>query len=232
MKEPNVKLNLAALDTGRVALLPYEYHKTYFNASPVASDTPTVTAGGAPPAPADPLVFGRKGVHGDGSCFFHALCTAQNTHNYLALSAAEQQRIGHRYRCRFIKHVTPQRWAKFLRRHKLKTKVSYEQLQRNFCNNRHWADELMIRLVSDVLHLNVMFLNSEDRKIYCGVHGERTEPMILILWLKHSHVEPVFRVREFDTENRRVGAQFMFDADEDKAVIDTVFSSYDGMCDA
>lgn len=230
---------LAPLGTGRVTLLPVEYHDAYFqNLTLHTTPAPRLRVASAadPPSlsPGSPLLFGRRGVHGDGSCFFHSLCCAKNTNNYLSRTPREQQQIGHKFRCRFIQHVTPERWAQFLRSHKLKTTVSFETLRKQFCNNNHWADELMIKLVSDVLHLNLIFMNGETRRTYCGVHGLRNEPMILILWLKHSHFEPVFCVRGVKpaggSGGRVVRAQFMFDHEKDKNVIDAVFRNYKRTC--
>ena len=234
-KAPRVE-KLVPLGTGRVTLLPVEYHDAYFK-NLVRTSTPTPrlrVVSSASASAASPLLFGRRGVHGDGSCFFHSLCCAKNTNNYLSRTPQEQQQIGHKFRCKFIQHVTPERWAQFLKSQRVRTTTSFETLKKQFCTNNHWADELMIKLVSDVLHLNLIFMNGETRRTYCGVHGVRNEPMILILWLKHSHFEPVFCVRAIKpadgSSGRVVRAQFMFDHIKDKNVIDAVFRNYKRTC--
>lgn len=89
----------------------------------------------------------------------------------------------------------------------------------------------MIRLVSDVLNLNLVFLNVESRKLYCGVHGLLSQPLILILWVRHSHFEPVFRVRAVDVAGATVRAQFVFDDPvRDAAIVNRVVANYNRTC--
>lgn len=177
------------------------------------------------------VVIARQGVHGDGSCFFHSLCAALNTDGYLTQDAVRKKQIGTSFRCAFVKRVTRSRWDSFLAKKRLKTNISFDKLQAYFCNNRHWADEIMIRLVSDVLGLNLVFLNVETRKLYCGVHGLLSQPLILILWVRHSHFEPVFRVRAVDVAGARARVQFVFDDPvRDAAVVDRIVASYNQTC--
>ena len=206
------KHKLQPLDVEELSILPRWYHKTFFGS---LTDS----------------VFGRRGVHGDGSCFFHAICAAQNTHNYLYVSARKQQLIGHKFRCAFNSHVTPERWVRFLAHHKIKTKLTLHELEKQFCKNSHWADEIMIKLVSDVLQLNLIFIDTQRGEIYCGVHGKDTEPLILILWVGHKHFEPVFRVKDTNSGNHTVAAQFVFSKkNHDDDVINEVFRNYDMQC--
>ena len=177
------------------------------------------------------VVVARQGVHGDGSCFFHSLCSALNTDGYLTQDAARKKQIGTSFRCAFVKQVTRARWESFLAKKRVKTSISFEKLQAYFCNNRHWADEIMIRLVSDVLNLNLVFLNVETHKLYCGVHGLLSQPLILILWVRHSHFEPVFRVRAVDVAGARARVQFVFnDPVRDAAIVNRIVASYNQTC--
>jgi hypothetical protein len=207
------KHKLQPLDVEEMSILPQWYQKTYFGSLKGS-------------------VFGRRGVHGDGSCFFHAICAAQNTQNYLYVSPQKQQLIGHKFRCAFNSHVTQERWLKFLAHHKIKTKLTLEQLEKQFCKNSHWADEIMIKLVSDVLHLNLIFIDTQRGEIYCGVHGKDTDPMILILWVGHKHFEPIFRIKGPTLDNQTVAtAQYVFSKkNNDNDVIDEVFHNYNMQC--
>lgn len=226
---------LAPLNVEELALLPRWYSK-YF----------TVKTG--------PVLVGRRGVHGDGSCFFHAVCVALNTENYLHVSPTEQKHIGHVFRCNFNNHITNRRWKTFLKKHDVQTDVTFEKLKQNFCTNHFWADELMIKLVSDVLRLDLIFLNGNTGEIYCGVHGKKKDPMIVIMWIKESHFEPVFCIRYTDHENSRhepptperlsdnglrvqvpgdgsnVKVQFKFTWEHDSDIINSVLNNYRRQC--
>lgn len=208
------KHKLQPLDVEEMSILPQWYQKTYFGSLKNNS------------------VFGRRGVHGDGSCFFHAICAAQNTQNYLYVSPRKQQLIGHKFRCAFNSHVTQERWLKFLAHHKIKTKLTLEEMEKQFCKNSHWADEIMIKLVSDVLHLNLIFIDTQQGEIYCGVHGKDTDPMILILWVGHKHFEPIFRIKgTTHPDSPAVAAQYVFSKqNHDDDIIDEVFRNYKMQC--
>ena len=200
---------ITSLDTEELAFLPRWYTKTYF------------------PRFRKPIIMGRRGVFGDGSCFFHALCAAQNTKNYLHVPPSVQKSIGHTFRCAFNKHINKQRWAKFLADRHLDPDVNFPQIQRQFCTSNHWADEIMITLVTDVLRLNIIFIDTLNGKIYCGVKGGRKHPLIMILWNNHKHFEPVFVVREIDGVSQ---PQFKFFWDKDKDVINSIMNVYKKQC--
>lgn len=221
---------LAPLNVEELALLPRWYSK-YFE----------IKTG--------PVLVGRRGVHGDGSCFFHAVCVALNTQNYLHVPPTEQKHIGHVFRCNFNNHITNRRWNAFLKKHDVQTDVTFEKLKQNFCTNHFWADEMMIKLVSDVLRLDLIFLNGNTGEIYCGVHGKKKDPMIVIMWIKESHFEPVFCIRytnhgsaapESPSDNElaaqvsgagsNVKVQFKFTWEHDSDIINSVLNNYRRQC--
>jgi hypothetical protein len=173
--------------------------------------------------------FVRLGTHGDGTCFFHSVCAAHNEKGYLTARPEEQKRIGRQYRCNFSKHITDKKWAEVLRHKGVNRKMSAEQARRNFCNSRAWANQEMITFVSRVLGINFLFIDTESCKLYCGVHGEPDEPMIVVLWIQHSHFEPVGACRQVAKDNTAV--QFVFHPVRDANVIDHIINKYSGQCD-
>ncbi len=172
--------------------------------------------------------FVRYGTHGDGTCFFHSVCAALNEQDYLSATQAEQKRIGRKYRCEFTKHITDEAWAAFAPLNDDGTLLTAEMARRNFCNSRHWANQPMITFVSKILKLNLLFIDTTKSKLYCGVHGKDTEPMIVILWVNGSHFEPIGACRKIEKE--RTCVQFKFDPTKDAAIVDFVVNKYKGQC--
>ena len=177
--------------------------------------------------PAD-TPFVRYGTHGDGTCFFHSVCAARNEHGYLTVPHQEQQRIGREYRCRFSKHITDGIWGEYARKNNVD--LTAEQARRKFCNSRTWANQAMIQFVAQVMHLNLLFIDSDGENIYCGVHGDPSEPMIVIMWVQRSHFEPVGVVRGMKTGQTAV--QFVFDPQEDASIVNHILGAYKGECAA
>ena len=201
------------LDTHHIKLLPVKLQEKMFGHD-------------------DRYLFARLGVHGDGTCFFHSLCAALNMENYLFADTATQQQIGHRYRNRFTAHITPEKWSQFQRDNGVTGGVSVEQLKEQFRDDTRWADETMIKLVSDVMELNILFIDTDNQKLYCGVRGEKDEPLIVILWVNHSHFEPMLRVLDADLKTNKIQAQFQFSLFNraDKEVVDIMMSNYSAQC--
>jgi hypothetical protein len=180
----------------------------------------------------DRFLFGRLGVHGDGTCFFHSLCAALNEERYLYRDSPTQQDIGHRFRSKFTQNITPERWDTFKRENKVQNAVTIDKLVTQFHDDQHWADETMIKLVSDVLELNILFIDMDKSKMYCGVRGEKDEPLIVILWVNHSHFEPMFRILDEDIQSHKLLTQFKFSLfdKQDKEVVDIMMSNYNAQC--
>ena len=173
------------------------------------------------------IPFVRLGVWGYGSCFFLSVCAALNQKGYLTASSAEQKRIGNKYRCDFSKHVTDERWNEFAVEHGI-TDMTPHQARRNFCNAKTWANEGMIRFVSQVLRMNILFIDTDASKLFCGVHGDSKEPMIVVLWVKRSHFEPVGACRQLGKDKTAV--QFVFDPEKDADVVNHIVEKYQGQC--
>ena len=129
--------------------------------------------------------FARMGVSGDGSCFFYSVCAGLNKSNFLYLSNEEQNNVGQKFRCGFSKKLSS--WDS-------SGGVSVAEAGGNFCNPTAWADEGMIKHASKILGRNIVFIDTSNGKMYCGVRGDEREPMIVILWLDRSHFEPLVRV--------------------------------------
>lgn len=175
------------------------------------------------------IPFLRYGTHGDGTCFFHSVCAAHNEQGYLQTTASEQKRIGRQYRRDFTKHVTDSKWNSFCDANNIDD-ITPEQARRNFRNSRHWANQGMIQFVADTLKLNILFIDTNKSKLYCGVHGDSKEPLIVILWVQQAHFEPVGACRAVD--GQKTGVQFMFDPVKDAAVVDHIMNKYKGQCSA
>jgi|688.fasta_scaffold12235_15 hypothetical protein len=165
-----------ALDTGIIKELPQEIQTKWFD------------------APNNGL-FGRMGVNGDGSCFFHSVLTILNPHDFINLSEKEQIEIANNFRCKFSKqfslndfHILTQRTEEKGEPIKLRGKGSVEELekqrlkklekeykkaQKAFCEPKVWADETNIRIVSKLLNLNLVFVDfSKKSHVYCTMHGD------------------------------------------------------------
>lgn len=174
----------------------------------------------------DDVPFVRYGTHGDGTCFFHSVCAARNEQNYLNTTPAEQKRIGRQYRSNFTKHVTDKQWDTFCEENGFDTPA--DKARKDFRNSKHWANQAMIQFVANILKLNLLFIDTEQSKLYCGVHGGAEDPLIIILWVKMAHFEPVGAVRALG--DTRTGVQFVFDPVKDKDVVGHIMNSYKGQC--
>jgi hypothetical protein len=169
--------------------------------------------------------FVRYGTHGDGTCFFHSVCAARNISGYLTASRQQQRNIGRQYRREFTSHVTPEVWSQLSG-----ATTTAEQAIRNFRDTKLWADQDMIQFVARILRLNLLFLDADASRLYCGVHGEPDEPMIIILWVGRAHFEPVGAYRA--SREGETGVQFVFHPKQDAKIVDHMLNSYKGQCAA
>ncbi len=174
--------------------------------------------------------FGRYGVSGDGTCFFHSICAVKNIDDYLHKGKKEQERIGHSFRCGFTKHLTDRRWERFKSQQHITDNMTAETARRHFCNNDKWANEIMIRYVSEVLKVNIVFIDEKGDRVYCGIKPKSNRPLIIIMWIDHMHFEPIVQVRQ--RRDNQVGVQFLFDPknQRDKNIIRHIYSSYRAQC--
>lgn len=146
--------------------------------------------------------FARMGVQGDGSCFFHSVCAIMNTDNYLHATELEQRDIAYAFRCKFAKRFSRAQYAELSA--KSSGAKSFAEEHDGFCAPEVWADEVMIRYASRALDINLIFLDLENGRAYCGVHGDAAEAEMasgavsqatgLVAWVDHRHFEPIVRV--------------------------------------
>ena len=167
--------------------------------------------------------FVRYGTHGDGTCFFHSVCAARNVAGYLTATPRQQRNIGRQYRRDFTSHITPDVWSQFSG-----ATTTAEEARRNFRDTKLWADQDMIQFVARVLRLNLLFLDTDASRLYCGVHGEPHEPMIIILWVGRAHFEPVGAYHA--ARRGETGVQFVFDPKKDGDVVGHMLNNYKGQC--
>lgn len=179
-------------------------------------------------------IFGRMGVLGDGSCFFHSVCALKNIDNYLYVSFKKQKEIAYEFRCAFASNFTKEEYKKL-------SKISkhsepYEVEHDGFCSPKVWADEVMIRHASKILNLNLIFLDLKNFKAYCGVHGNETfdamtsQPTALIAWVSRSHFEPIVRID--DPEEGLITTIFEpSKSKKDADLVETIMDKYFKSCD-
>lgn len=143
-------------------------------------------------------------VPGDGSCFFHSVACALNLKDYQNESWANQTRIGHLLREKVMKHLTKgdgrARWGRFWG--KLPKQPfdipDYSSIVSRAKDTSQWATAPLIVYAMAKLKLNYLFVDAETNELYCGVvsfHLKR-RPLVAILWVNHSHFEPMFVGKE------------------------------------
>jgi hypothetical protein len=149
--------------------------------------------------------FGRVGVLGDGSCFFHSssMCMFPK---YFTFTNEERQNFVKKLRSKLGDMFTPEEHDL------LHNKTNYPFKKRDFQNLKtawpdisSWADESMIRFFSKKFKVNILFINfnTKNASFYCGVHGDEsignvsekspwfTIPTFMIAWINGSHFEPI-----------------------------------------
>jgi len=116
--------------------------------------------------------FARIGVIGDGSCFYHSVCSMLNLDSYRSAPDARQRAIVEAFRCKFNDSLDKRKFATLVAG--TSTGKTYEATREALCKPAVWADEVMIKLASSVLNMNLIFLDLSAQTLYCGVHGEET----------------------------------------------------------
>ena len=173
--------------------------------------------------------FARYGVHGKGTCFFHSVCAATDYDGYLGRSKEEQLAIGRKFRCDFTAHLTQRRWDACVKRHGLEAGDAGE-MRRRFCENGTWADETMIRYVSERLNINIVFVDVAGKsRMYCGVHGKPGQPTLAVLWVDRAHFEPLAVIRP-GAEKGKTRLQFLLDARKDADLVGALMRTYSSQC--
>jgi hypothetical protein len=174
----------------------------------------------------------RYGVQGDGTCFYYSLCAILNIDNFINSSLNKQTEIGRAYRCNFTKFVTWEEWNEFLQIKKIKASriTSMKTLKKKMCSYKVWADEPVIRFIMYKLKINLIFLDENLNKLYCGVTEPESDMTAVILWVNKSHFEPLGRLNALDIDKDKVAIQFQFYPDKDHDFIHKIMSHYKHQC--
>lgn len=193
-----MSLQASGLDASEAARPNYVYEfnpevaEKWFSAKSISCEL----AGGKP---AQPLRLGRYGVHGDGSCGYHTICAALNFDDYIHKTDEQQKQIAYMFRCSFADKIDKETLANVLKKVRGKH-PTLPQLQDSLCDPKVWADETALRIVSQKLDLNLIFLDMEKNAVYCGMHHDdalniRTLPKTMVVcWVGHSHFEPMCHI--------------------------------------
>ena len=185
--------------------------------------------------PKSKKIFIRYGVNGEGTCFWHSVCAAINYKGYLKKTASQQRKLGQQFRCDFANNIDVEDWNQFMNKRNISSRVrriakTKKQLDKQFCTFDKWADESHIRWTGKELGLNIIFIDEMKNKIYCGVNGKRSDPMVVILWIRHSHFEPMGVLHKFNQNTKTADIQLMFDPRHDSSVVTPLLTSYVGQC--
>ena len=174
----------------------------------------------------------RYGVQGDGTCFYYSLCAILNIDDFINRSLSEQTEIGRGYRCNLTKDITWEDWKEFLELKGISaSKIkSLDVLKRKMCSYRVWADEPVIRYIMYKLKLNLIFLDENLNKLYCGVTEPESDMTAVILWVNKSHFEPLGRLNALNIDTDQVAVQFQFYPDQDGEFIHKLMSYYNNQC--
>ena len=142
----------------------------------------------------------RMGTHPDGTCFQHSLCAAINFDDYLSKPLPVRQEIGQRFRCSLRDHLTQDVWDSIAARHPGNLRMStLADVKANFCKPSVWSDEALIKSTSEMMGLNILFVDVRDGGFYCMVNGDESAlDTVAILWQNHQHFEPILFVRKCD----------------------------------
>jgi hypothetical protein len=116
--------------------------------------------------------YARMGVIGDGSCFYHSVCSILDIDAYRSKSTADQKTIASDFRCKFNTSLSRAQFNNLSKG--TDTGKTFEATLDALCESRVWADEVMIKLASRVLNMNLVFIDLGEEKLYCGVHGDET----------------------------------------------------------
>ena len=160
----------------------------------------------------------RYGVPGDGTCFYYSLCAILGHENFLEQPLEKQVEIGRTFRCNLTQNLTWEEWTAFLELKgieapKIKT---LQQLHEKLCSYRVWADEPVIRFIMYKLRVNLLFLDEQLNRLYCGVTEPESDLTAVIYWVDKSHFEPLGRLNALDVPGDRVAVQFQFVQDQDQ----------------
>ena len=115
----------------------------------------------------------RYGVHGDGSCAYHSICTALNVEDYVHQNDERQKQIAYKFRCSFADKLTQDGLRAIVKKCKSKSPVRLTEVQEALCDPKVWADETTIRFMAETLDMNLIFLDMTKNNVYCGMHHDK-----------------------------------------------------------
>ena len=174
----------------------------------------------------------RYGVMGDGTCFYYSLCAILNIDQFLSQPVEKQIDIGRGFRCNLTQDLTWEEWVSFLNIKNIKApKIkSLDQLKHKLCSYKVWADEPVIRFIMYKLRVNLLFLDEQLNRLYCGVTEPGCDLTAIIYWVDKSHFEPLGRLNALDVDEDRVAVQFQFIKGHDDEFIQNLEQKYGFQC--
>ena len=180
----------------------------------------------------DNNIIVRYGVPGDGTCFYYSLCAILGVENFLEQPLEKQIQVGRSFRCNLTQDLTWDDWTAFLQLKGIKApKIkNVEELHHKLCSYKVWADEPVIRYIMYKLRINLLFLDEQLNRLYCGVSEPESEVTAIIYWVDKSHFEPLGRINALDVDGDRVGVQFQFVQDRDREFITHLSQKYGFEC--
>lgn len=146
----------------------------------------------------------RCATEADGSCFFHAVCSALNIKDWHGgqRSNGDRVTIGHELRNVVNEVLNNESWTSFWKEklaadglaHRMHEVPSAASISKRLANIAEWSDVWLISWAMRQLDISCVFFDQvTDYKMYCGVRGEaRAGTHIMICWVDHVHFEPVF----------------------------------------
>lgn len=137
----------------------------------------------------------RMGTHGDGSCFFHSLAALVNYKNYLAQPFADRQALGHEFRRTFVTRLTTKDFNHLQSLFPNNMRRTRQELCDGLARPEEWADESMIKFVSHILKVNLLFLSGTTGHFQCTLAGNPAEHATgVVVWINNCHFEPLLWV--------------------------------------
>jgi len=228
--------NLAHNEAGepnRVYELSREVNNKWFRVCDIETECEVETKGNR-------IRLARFGVHGDGSCAYHTLCTALNYKDYVHLSDAEQKQVAYEFRCSLGEKMKRDDIVKILKKSKgaKSSNLSLIEFQEQLCDPKVWADEAALRMVGQILDMNLIFLDMDKNAVYCGMHHPDAvtnprimPPTIVICWVSHSHFEPLARILSVGKHVAEIKVLFEpSKSDIDAKLVQALMSKYKDQC--
>jgi hypothetical protein len=195
--------------------------------------------------------FGRMGVDGKGSCFFHSVCLALNKDGYVYKTEEEKNAYAEAFRCSF---ETSFGFDEYTRVHgKYPSEDNFMETKKRFCRPSSWANEDVIRHVSRMMGINILFLDMGSQAAYCGIHNRgvvraikglpkeggdilsraKALPTIFIAWIQKKHFEPIVRILSETSDGGSMNLRtfFMpFERPEDMKIVSHFVGTYVKEC--